>query len=304
MASPGVVELAIASIWAIVAVFGAVVFGHIRQRRGIRARLATLHISSARQRGITARSFSPRRAIARLGQLFAERAPRLVENVRRDIDGSGLIGKIQPVEVLGCKVGLAGCGLFAGIGLACLVSQTSFLPVPVLAFAGWSAPSFRLSQIRRARLRRMLRDLPTIIDLLALSLQAGMGLDRALRIVSERVQSPLSDELRRVLSDISLGLTRQQAFAGLAERVESDEVRLLTSSIIQSEQLGTSLVSTIKNQAQQLRSSRRRKAEAQALKAPVKMLLPMVLFILPALFIIVLGPAGLNVGLALTSGNP
>src|SRR5207248_124281 len=80
-------------------------------------------------------------------------------------------------------------------------------------------------------------------------------------------------------------LTRQQAFAGLAERVDSDEVRLLTSSIIQSEQLGTSLVSTIKNQAQQLRSSRRRKAEAQALKAPVKMLLPMVLFILPALFI-------------------
>jgi len=153
-------------------------------------------------------------------------------------------------------------------------------------------------------MRQIVRDLPTVIDLLALSLHAGMGLDRAMRVVSERVDSPLSDELRRVLTDTSLGISRQEAFGRLSTRTGSDDVRSLSTNIIQSEQLGTSLVSTINNQAQQVRQVRRRRAEAQAMKAPVKMLLPMVLFILPTLFLIVLGPPALNVGLAMARGHP
>jgi tight adherence protein C len=199
-------------------------------------------------------------------------------------------------------LGVAGTALGAAVGLAEL--RVGLLAALVVGIAGYFGPDLLLRHLKRARLGRMLRDLPTVIDLLAVSLQAGIGLDRTLRMICDRVRSPLSDELRRVLTDISIGLSRHEAFMRLVQRVPSDEVRLLINSIIQSEQLGTSLVSTVKNQAQQLRTRRRRRAEGQALRAPVKMLMPMVLFILPALFIVVLGPPGLNVGLAISRGNP
>ena len=130
-----------------------------------------------------------------------------------------------------------------------------------------------------------------------------MGLDRALNTVCERVPSAISDEFRRVLNDISLGISREEAFARLAERAPFEDIRSLTRAITQSEQLGTSLISTVQNQARHLRVVRRRQAEAQALRAPVKMLLPMVLFILPTLFLVVLGPPFLRMSQALAVGH-
>jgi len=212
--------------------------------------------------------------------------------------------RIAPAEIFGWQVLLTAVGLLGGL-VVCMSTWTlGLLLVPAFGLGGWSGPTLWLKYRRRVRRTQILRDLPTVIDLLALSLDAGMGLDRAIGIICARSQSPLSAELQHVLSDIGLGVSRQEAFGRLSERVRSDDIRLLSSSIIQSEQLGSSLVSTVRNQARLLRVARRRNAETQALKAPVKMLLPMVLFILPTLFLVVLGPPILSMSLALAGAHP
>ncbi|MEA2639551.1 MAG: tight adherence protein [Chloroflexota bacterium] len=148
----------------------------------------------------------------------------------------------------------------------------------------------------------MTRSLPSVMDLLALSLAAGMGLDRALRTVCEHVSSPLTDEIRHVLRDVDLGLSRRDALVRMAERVPLADVRALTAAIIQSEELSASLVATMQTEARRIRLSRRRSAEADALRVPIKMMIPMVLLVLPALFLILMGPAALQLVGGLSRG--
>jgi tight adherence protein C len=143
------------------------------------------------------------------------------------------------------------------------------------------------------------------MDLLVLSLEAGMGLDRALRTVVHEYRSALSLEIRRVLSDVDLGVSRSEAFDRLAARVGLEDLRVLSRAIIQSEELGVSLVSVMQTQGREVRLSRRRAAEAEAMRAPIKMLVPLVVFILPTLFMLLLGPVGLRTGAALSgAGGP
>jgi tight adherence protein C len=160
-----------------------------------------------------------------------------------------------------------------------------------------------LSRYHAQRRRAILRDLPTVMDLLVLSLEAGMALDRALRTVTEEYHSALSDEIRRVLRDVDLGVSRGRAFEEMALRVGLDEVRSLSRAIVQSEELGVSLVTVMRTQSREVRVARRRAAEAEALRAPVKMLVPLVVFILPTLFMLLLGPVALRAAGAL-SGVP
>src|SRR4029077_1569215 len=122
---------------------------------------------------------------------------------------------------------------------------------------------------------------------------------RALRTVVHEYQSALSDELQRVLNDIDLGTGRGAAFERMALRVGLEDLRALSRAIVQSEELGVSLVGTMQTQSHEVRLSRRRAAETEALRAPIKMLFPLVLFILPTLFMLLLGPVGLRTGAAL-----
>ncbi|MBV9131355.1 MAG: type II secretion system F family protein [Chloroflexi bacterium] len=300
---PDLSVILLAGTWSLVAAFATAFVLRRRRRKAVRSRLVALHIGGLRPQPVS--SARPRLYFnaAKFTAIVARRAPKLVERLQHQIDGSDQLGKLTWVRLLSLQTAFAGCGSLVGVVLMLNLGARGIAVVMLLGALGWFAPTLWLAQRRRARVRQMTRDLPTVIDLLSLSLQAGMGLDRAIRVVSERVESPLSDELRRVLGDISLGLSRRESFTRLSDRLQSDDIRLLTTSIVQSEQLGTSLVGTIKTQSHQLRVSRRRAAEAAALKAPIKMLVPMVLFILPALFLVVLGPAGINVGLALTGGG-
>ena len=244
-----------------------------------------------------------RGAVASLGQPLAARWPRLADRALALATGAGLAQRVSAAELLGWKVLLllVGCGIGLASARAWLVLP--LLLLPILAALGWCVPDIWLHRRCRARQLAMFRDLPTAMDLLALSLEAGMGLDRALRVISDRFESPLTEEFQQTLAEMSLGASRGEAFANLAARTRLEEVRLLATSITQSEQMGTSLATAMQAQARQLRVSRRRRAEALALEAPTKMAFPMVAFILPVLFLIVLGAPALQLLRALGQGN-
>jgi tight adherence protein C len=239
----------------------------------------------------------------RLGAQVGKRFPYEFAALATRVDRAGLAGGIPTVELLGWKVVCAALG--AGIGVWAVVRWGALGAVLLVAAVatGWFGIDAVLARYHAQRRHAILRDLPTVMDLLVLSLEAGMGLDRALRTITEEYNSALTDEIRRVLRDVDLGVSRGFAFEQMASRTGLDEVRSLSRAIIQSEELGVSLVTVMRTQTREVRLSRRRAAEAEALRAPVKMLVPLVVFILPTLFMLLLGPVGLRAAAAL-GGSP
>ncbi|WP_228547538.1 type II secretion system F family protein [Filobacillus milosensis] len=141
------------------------------------------------------------------------------------------------------------------------------------------------------RYTEAVKELPDFIDLLAVSMEAGLGFDSALSKVVSKQEGVLSNEFRRCLEELKLGKTRKEALSGIRERLEVDDIKLLIGSIIQAEQLGVGMVQTLRVQSEEIRERRKQRAEEQAMKAPIKMLFPLVLFIFPCIFIVLLGPA-------------
>jgi tight adherence protein C len=150
-------------------------------------------------------------------------------------------------------------------------------------------PSYFLKSRVKARQNAILEELPSIMDLLVVSVEAGLGFDGAiLQLYDKRRSSPLMQELARPVRDIQMGLSRRSAFREMGERNDVQELKIFASSLIQAEQLGVSIKSVLVSQADQLRVERKQKIEAKAMKAPVKMMLPTVIFIFPVMFIILL----------------
>jgi len=164
-----------------------------------------------------------------------------------------------------------------------------------LPILGFYLPRMWLKGRIKARRKLILRGLPDGIDLITTSVEAGLGIDASLARVAEKVKGPLAEEFRRCLREMSLGHTRREALRGFAERVELEDVNALVNAINQAEHTGVSLGHVIRIQADQLRTKRRQRAEQAAYKAPVKMVVPLVLFIFPAMFIVILGPAAIRV---------
>ncbi|MBT2662888.1 type II secretion system F family protein [Bacillus sp. ISL-45] len=173
------------------------------------------------------------------------------------------------------KAGYAGIILFLLIGLA----------------AGTFLPHYYLSIKKKARNKSALKELPDILDLLTVSLEAGLGFDSAVSKVVSKKNGVLSAEFHRSLEELRLGRTRREALTGIKNRIEVEEVRAFISSILQAEKLGIGMVQVLRVQSNEVRERRRQRAEEEAMKAPVKMLFPLVLFIFPSLFIVLLGPA-------------
>jgi tight adherence protein C len=286
---------------------GSMTAGVLRLRRRqhmqlrLRALTAAWDDSAAdwRPARLTARNLA-----GRLGARLGQRMPGQVGVLASRVEKAGLAGSAATLELLGWKglsvalgvvVGIWGIARYGGFGLVILVSGV---------LLGWFGIDIVLARYHSQRRRQILRDLPTVMDLLVLSLEAGMGLDRALRLVMHEYKSVLSDEIRRVLHDVDLGTTRGQAFERMALRVGLEDLRSLSRAIVQSEELGVSMVGVMQNQSREVRLSRRRAAEAEALRAPIKMLIPLVIFILPTLFMLLLGPVGLRAGEALSGALP
>ena len=166
--------------------------------------------------------------------------------------------------------------------------------VIVFTAMGAAMPWIMLRIMAQKRQKLITKQLPEVLDLLCVSVQAGLSFDAALRRIVERMKGPLIEECTRMLEDVRMGLPRRQALRMMGERCEVQEVALFVTAIIQAERLGTSLGKTLNNQAINMRERRRQAVKAEAMKAPVKMIFPLVLFIFPSIFVIVLLPALLN----------
>ena len=156
---------------------------------------------------------------------------------------------------------------------------------------GYIAPEFWLGRRIRARQKAILLQIPDALDLLTISVRAGLGFDAALAKVVEKLQGPLVDEFRRALAEVRVGKARRDALRDIVPRTEVAALTNFIGAIIQAEQLGVSISKVLQVQSEQLRIERRQRAEEMAAKAPIKMLFPLVGCIFPSLFIVILGPA-------------
>lgn len=166
---------------------------------------------------------------------------------------------------------------------------------------GYVGPEFWLTTQIRNRKRRILRMLPDSLDLLTISVKAGLGFDSALQRVVEKVPGPLSMEFRRALTEIRMGKQRRDALRAIIPRTDVKALSAFIGAVLQAETLGVPIARVLQIQSEQLRIERRQRVETQAAKAPVKMLFPLVGCILPALFVVILGPALILIAQSLPS---
>ena len=210
---------------------------------------------------------------------------------------AGNPGDMRVADWLGIKAIGAAVGAILFLFLFVIVGVLK-LPLPIAigmsligALFGYTAPEFWLGRRVKKRQKAILLMIPDALDLLTISVRAGLGFDAALGKVVEKLQGPLSDEFRRALAEVRVGKARRDALRDIVARTEVVPLTNFIGAIIQAEQLGVSISKVLQVQSEQLRIERRQRAEEQAAKAPIKMLFPLVGCIFPSLFIVILGPA-------------
>ena len=241
------------------------------------------------------------RVVVPLGEWLAAWVLRLnprtnVESIRLKLLGAGLGRHVTPTALLAAKAAFAVFGIVFGflVGAAIEGTGTAIFVALFFGAGGFVAPDTAVSAIGRSRRERIRGELPDALDLLAVSVEAGLGFDGAIAKLTEHMEGPLTEEFSLTLSEIRIGESRQDALKRLSDRAGVPEVASFTRSIIQADQLGTSLSRILRVQAADTRLRRQAAAEEKAMKAPIKMLFPTVLFIFPAMFLVILGPAFLN----------
>jgi tight adherence protein C len=233
--------------------------------------------------------------LARLTRPFARIAPAsMAENTRRKLAQAGDPLGMDPAGFLGLRIALALVSGAVSAAAAGAIQRSLLLMLLVGLmglFFGYVVPGILLGRAVSGRKRRILRALPSALDMLALSARAGMTFDGAVAQVVQRWDSPLSDEFRILLSEFRMGRDRREALRALAQRTGVADVARFTNAVIQADSLGVPVSRVLHDQALEMRTRRRQRAEEAARKAPVKMLFPMVGLIFPALFVVILGPA-------------
>jgi len=206
--------------------------------------------------------------------------------------GAGLSARFTATQFLALKSGLAVGGLLLFGVLGFTASPAGGLLLALLGGAfGFLIPDAFLTMRTRTRRDLVRSQLPDALDILAVSVEAGLGLDGAIVKLTEHMQGPLIDEFALTLGEIRIGESRHEALKKLTERVPTPEVAAFVRSVIQADQLGISLGRILRVQAADSRLRRQAIAEEKAMKAPIKMLFPTALFIFPSLFLVILGPA-------------
>ena len=199
---------------------------------------------------------------------------------------------------MGLRIALALVVLALGLLIAAIVNPALLGAAFCFALFGYVVPGFVLARIAGQRRQYIRQTLPDTLDLLLLSVEAGLGLNAAMqRVAEERTANgpdPFGEELLQLSKELQVGLTRRDALRNLAERTGSDDVRSLSASLIQSERLGSSISQTLRAQAESIRTQRKLEAEELANKVQIKLLFPLILFIFPTVMIVVLFPAGLR----------
>jgi tight adherence protein C len=226
--------------------------------------------------------------------------------LRRKLNAAGLEAKLTVQNWLALKAGL----IFAFLGLGVFLIVTGALPKGLCLMIGGGgavlmliAPDYWLTLRARKRLDDIVVALPDMLDLLTVSVEAGLGFDAAVAKITEKGEGALLEELKVTMHETRMGETRTAALKHMAERLDLQPVTAFTRSIIQAEQLGISLARVLRVQAVDQRNKRQMAAEEKAMKAPIKMLFPTVIFIFPTMFIVVLGPAMMNIMKAFSGAN-
>lgn len=232
------------------------------------------------------------RGMAAFIQQFAPQ--RNIEEMRHKLDLAGNPNNWTAADLLGVR------GIASIITLVIVFVPLFFFGTPTLqlllftgtaAVLGFYLPIFWLNLKIRSRKQEILKSLPDALDLLTISVEAGLGFDAALVKVTEKWDNELSRAFARVNAEIRLGKLRREALRDMVNRTDVPDVSNFIAAVIQADQLGVSLAKVLRIQSDQMRIKRRQRAEERAAQAPVKMLFPLVFLIFPSIFIILLGPA-------------
>lgn len=207
-------------------------------------------------------------------------------------------------KVLACKglglVGLGAVGVLAALGGVGGLSGP--LPLVLLgaggAAAGFLLPDLLVYNAGLKRQQQVRKDLPDALDMLTVSVEAGLGFDAALSQVARNTSGPLAGEFFRVLQEMQIGKSRAEAFRGLAGRTTVPELRAFVGALVQADHLGIPVANVLREQAREMRVKRRQRAEERAAKVPVKILFPLVFFIFPAMFVVIIGPGAIQIAKA------
>ena len=234
----------------------------------------------------------------RLGDFAAKRTSRSGEaRIRDELISAGMYDT-SPRKVLGYQLLVAIAAALLTFWLVSAMGGGIIITVVLTAAAGvggWFAPLYYINIKKRQRFTKIDRQMPDMIDLLVVTIEAGLGILASMRVASETMSDPLGQELRLTLQEQRMGLTVQQAIESLGRRADTPNMRIFARSLTQGERLGVSISATMRNLSLEMRKRRKAAAEEIAQKMPIKMLFPLILFIFPAMFIVILVPMAINI---------
>lgn len=277
-----------------------------RTRGAVASNLAGVPVTDLRQ-AVLARSASER-AVKPFMENTAERL--------RSLTPAGLIASLEkrimvagrparwPLErVLAAKLVLGVVGLALGT-MYFLSNRTMkwFLLGLGLTALGYFVPDLLLYSRGKERQKAIVMELPDTLDQMTIAVEAGVGFESAMARAARSGSGPLAEELTRTLQELQVGVSRGQAFRNLAERTGVADIRHFAVAVIQAEAYGVPIADVLRVQAAEHRMKRRQRAEEQAMKIPVKVIFPLILFILPTLFIILMGPAAIRIAQTFSDG--
>jgi tight adherence protein C len=269
----------------------------------VQARLTQLGSTQARnleelelQQPFSDRTLRP--LVARLSRMGARLgSASSADLAERRLAMAGNPGELRLTDWMGVKLlsAMIGAALVALLMGLVMGLTGSFIGALLGALLGFMIPEFWLGGRIKRRQKSILKMIPDTLDLLTISVRAGLGFDAALAKVVEKLPGPLSDEFRRALAEVRVGKSRRDALRDMVPRTNVAPLSNFIGAIIQAEQLGVSISKVLQVQSEQLRIERRQRAEEAAAKAPIKMLFPLVGCIFPSIFIVILGPAMIKI---------
>jgi tight adherence protein C len=218
-----------------------------------------------------------------------------LQEVRLELMRAGVDHRLTVEELLALRLLAVPVGIAVGLLLIPILGPAALVVAVLGGPIGYILPSAVLHQLAKERRQTIDRLLPDMVEVLAVSMEAGLSFDTSVEFLAERMENPLTIELRRFLADIRLGRTRTQAFDTMVDRTESGSLREFVAAVNQAEEIGTGLVRTLFAQVQSLRAGRRAYVEQRARRAPVMLIFPIILCIMPVLFFVIMGPVALRI---------
>jgi len=298
--------LGLAGIFAgVVLVFAGLGVG-VTERSGVGRSLAAIEAMGSATPALRSqeleRPFGERVVIpvsARLSALGRRVTPAdQAERLHRRLDLAGNPAGWDVDRIMAFKVLGTAAGALLGFALPWLLGA-SFGMVILIGVGGtalgYFLPNLVLKQLSDKRSARIQRELPDALDLMTISVEAGLAFDAAVAQVARNTDGPLADEFFRVLSEMQIGKSRMDALRGLGERTNVDDLKLFVTAMVQADSFGVPIADVLRTQAHEMRVRRRQRAEERAQKVPVKITVPLIFCILPTMFIIIIGPAAITI---------